>query len=86
MAKLFVAENAMSVTERCVQLIGDDGYTRRYPFVRFMRDAKITELYEVQAKFRKWLFRPGWVSNRHIFMIQTKYYAIINKQGMTIVI
>lgn len=53
MAKLFVAENAMSVTERCVQLVGDDGYTRRYPFVRFMRDAKITELYEGTSEVQK---------------------------------
>lgn len=53
MAKLVAAENAMSVTERCVQLAGDDGYTRRYPFERFMRDAKITELYEGTSEVQK---------------------------------
>lgn len=53
MAKLFAAETAMNVTERCVQLAGDDGYTRRYPFERFMRDAKITELYEGTSEVQK---------------------------------
>lgn len=53
MAKLVAAENAMSVTERCVQLAGDDGYTRRYPLERFMRDAKITELYEGTSEVQK---------------------------------
>lgn len=53
MAKLFAAETAMNVTERCVQLAGDDGYTKRYPFERFMRDAKITELYEGTSEVQK---------------------------------
>lgn len=41
------------MTERCVQLAGDDGYTKRYPFEHFMRDAKITELYEGTSEVQK---------------------------------
>ena len=48
MAKLFASENASDVTRRVVQLFGGYGYTREYPVERMMRDAKITEIYEVQ--------------------------------------
>jgi butyryl-CoA dehydrogenase len=53
MGKLFAAETAMNVTCRCLQLIGDYGYTNDYPFERFMRDAKITELYEGTNEVQK---------------------------------
>ncbi len=46
MAKLFASETAMEVTTKAVQIFGGYGYTRDYPVERFMRDAKITELYE----------------------------------------
>jgi alkylation response protein AidB-like acyl-CoA dehydrogenase len=46
MAKLFAADAAMRVTTDCVQLLGGIGYTRDMPAERFMRDAKITQIYE----------------------------------------
>ena len=46
MAKLFASEAAMEVTTKAVQIFGGYGYTRDYPVERFMRDAKITEIYE----------------------------------------
>ena len=46
MAKLFASEAAMAVTTKAVQIFGGYGYTRDYPVERFMRDAKITEIYE----------------------------------------
>ena len=46
MGKLYASEAASDVTRRCLQLIGGYGYTREYPFERYMRDAKITEIYE----------------------------------------
>ena len=36
----------MRVTTDCVQLLGGVGYTKDMPAERFMRDAKITQLYE----------------------------------------
>lgn len=53
MAKLFASETASDVTRRCLQLIGGYGYTREYPFERFMRDAKITEIYEGTSEVQK---------------------------------
>jgi alkylation response protein AidB-like acyl-CoA dehydrogenase len=46
MAKLFAADTAMRVATDCVQLLGGVGYTKELPAERFMRDAKITQIYE----------------------------------------
>jgi alkylation response protein AidB-like acyl-CoA dehydrogenase len=46
MAKLFASDTAMRVATDCVQLLGGVGYTKDMPAERFMRDAKITQIYE----------------------------------------
>ncbi|MDD5066605.1 MAG: acyl-CoA dehydrogenase family protein [bacterium] len=46
MAKLFASDTAMKVTVDCVQLFGGYGYMKEYPIEKYMRDAKITQIYE----------------------------------------
>ncbi|MHB1535774.1 MAG: acyl-CoA dehydrogenase family protein [Acidimicrobiales bacterium] len=46
MAKAFAGDIAMEVTTDGVQLLGGYGYTTDFPMERFMRDAKITQIYE----------------------------------------
>lgn len=46
MSKLFAGDIAMEVTTDAVQVFGGYGYTKEYPVERFMRDAKITQIYE----------------------------------------
>jgi alkylation response protein AidB-like acyl-CoA dehydrogenase len=46
MAKLFASDTAMAVTVEAVQILGGYGYVTEYPVERFMRDAKITQIYE----------------------------------------
>ncbi|HMK62899.1 MAG TPA: acyl-CoA dehydrogenase family protein [Acidimicrobiales bacterium] len=46
MAKCFASDTAMSVTTDAVQLLGGYGYTTDFPVERFMRDAKVTQIYE----------------------------------------
>ena len=46
MAKLFASDMAMEVTTDAVQILGGYGYIREYPTERYMRDAKITQIYE----------------------------------------
>jgi alkylation response protein AidB-like acyl-CoA dehydrogenase len=46
MAKAFASDTAMSVATDAVQLLGGYGYTKDFPAERFMRDAKITQIYE----------------------------------------
>jgi butyryl-CoA dehydrogenase len=46
MAKLFATDTAMKVATDCVQIFGGYGYMKDYPIEKFMRDAKITQIYE----------------------------------------
>ncbi|CEA01732.1 Acyl-CoA dehydrogenase [Metalysinibacillus saudimassiliensis] len=46
MAKLLAGDTAMKVTTEAVQVYGGYGYTKDYPVERYMRDAKITQIYE----------------------------------------
>lgn len=46
MSKLFAGDTAMNVTTEAVQVFGGYGYTKDYPVERYMRDAKITQIYE----------------------------------------
>jgi alkylation response protein AidB-like acyl-CoA dehydrogenase len=46
MAKCFASDVAMQVATDAVQLLGGYGYSREFPVERFMRDAKITQIYE----------------------------------------
>ncbi len=45
-AKSFASDTAMSVATDAVQLLGGYGFTKDFPVERFMRDAKITQIYE----------------------------------------
>ncbi|MDQ0876293.1 butyryl-CoA dehydrogenase [Paenibacillus sp. V4I3] len=44
-AKLFAGDTAMEVTVEAVQIFGGYGYTKAFPVERYMRDAKITQIY-----------------------------------------
>ena len=53
MAKLMASEVANEVTRGCVQLLGGYGYAREYNVERYLRDAKITEIYEGTSEVMK---------------------------------
>jgi alkylation response protein AidB-like acyl-CoA dehydrogenase len=67
MAKLFASEMSSRVTNMALQVYGGYGYVCDYPAERFLRDAKITELYEGTSEIqrlvvaRKVLSDPQWV-------------------------
>ncbi|MGB8000745.1 MAG: acyl-CoA dehydrogenase [Anaerobacillus sp.] len=46
MSKLYAGDISMEVTTEAVQVFGGYGYTKDYPVERYMRDAKITQIYE----------------------------------------
>ncbi len=46
MAKMYASDVAMKVSTDAVQVFGGYGYMREYPVEKFMRDAKITQIYE----------------------------------------
>ena len=45
-AKLFATDVAMKVTTDAVQIFGGYGFMKDYPIEKYMRDAKITQIYE----------------------------------------
>jgi alkylation response protein AidB-like acyl-CoA dehydrogenase len=53
MAKAFASDTAMSVTVDAVQLLGGYGYTKEFPVERFLRDAKVTQIYEGTNQIQK---------------------------------
>ncbi|HEX3706221.1 MAG TPA: acyl-CoA dehydrogenase family protein [Mycobacteriales bacterium] len=46
MAKLFATDTAMKVTTDAVQVFGGYGYTNEYPVERYMREAKVMQIFE----------------------------------------
>ena len=46
MSKCFASDVAMEVTTNAVQVFGGHGYMREYPIEKYMRDAKITQIYD----------------------------------------
>jgi alkylation response protein AidB-like acyl-CoA dehydrogenase len=45
-AKCFASDVAVQITTDAVQVLGGAGYTKDWPVERYMRDAKITQIYE----------------------------------------
>jgi alkylation response protein AidB-like acyl-CoA dehydrogenase len=45
-AKLVCTDNAMKVTTDAVQVLGGAGYTKDFPVERFMREAKVMQIFE----------------------------------------
>ena len=53
MAKAFASDTAMAVTIDAVQLLGGYGYTTEFPVERYLRDAKVTQIYEGTNQVQK---------------------------------
>lgn len=53
MAKTFASEVAMEAAIKAIQIHGGYGYSREYPVERFLRDAKITEIYEGTSEIQR---------------------------------
>lgn len=53
MAKLFAGEAAMYVTTQAVQVYGGYGYFRESAVERYLRDAKVTEIYEGTSQVQR---------------------------------
>ncbi|HYZ79630.1 MAG TPA: acyl-CoA dehydrogenase family protein [Solirubrobacteraceae bacterium] len=52
-AKRFAADTAMEVTTDAVQVYGGYGFIKEYPVEKFMRDAKIMQLYEGTSQIQR---------------------------------
>ena len=53
MSKLYAGETAVEVTEKAIQILGGNGYTREYPVERWHRDAKIYTIFEGTSEIQR---------------------------------
>lgn len=53
MAKVYAAETSKLATNNAIQIHGGYGYCRDYPVERYLRDAKITEIYEGTSEMQR---------------------------------
>ncbi len=53
MAKLFASKAAVSAALNAIQVHGGYGYSKEYPVERYLRDAKVTEIYEGTSEVQK---------------------------------
>jgi alkylation response protein AidB-like acyl-CoA dehydrogenase len=53
MAKMYASEVAVRVTNECSRIMGEFGYTRRSPLERYLREAKVTEIYEGTSEIQR---------------------------------
>lgn len=64
MSKLFAGDAAMRITVEAVQILGGYGYTKDYPVERYMRDAKITQIYEGTNEIQRLVIGRMLTSNK----------------------
>ncbi len=53
MCKLYAGETAVDVTDKAIQILGGNGYTREYPVERWHRDAKIYTIFEGTSEIQR---------------------------------
>jgi alkylation response protein AidB-like acyl-CoA dehydrogenase len=53
MSKLVTGESAIRVTEKALQILGGNGFTREYPVERMARDAKIYTIFEGTSEIQR---------------------------------
>ena len=61
MLKLRASDLAMSITNEAVQLHGGYGYCKDYAVERYMRDAKITQIYEGTNQIHRQLIGRSFI-------------------------
>ncbi len=69
MAKLICGDVAMQVTTEAVQVLGGYGYIKEYPVERFMRDAKITQIYEGTQEIQRLVIAREMVKESRAFLL-----------------
>jgi alkylation response protein AidB-like acyl-CoA dehydrogenase len=69
MAKLKCGDIAMAVTTEAVQILGGYGYVKEYPVERFMRDAKITQIYEGTQEIQRLVIAREMLRESRAFLL-----------------
>ena len=64
-AKLVATDNAMKVTTDAVQVLGGYGYTRDFPVERFMREAKVMQIFEGTNQIQRMVIGRSLDTDHH---------------------
>jgi alkylation response protein AidB-like acyl-CoA dehydrogenase len=69
MAKLKCGDVAMVAATEAVQILGGYGYIKEYPVERFMRDAKITQIYEGTQEIQRLVIAREMLKESRAFLL-----------------
>ncbi len=69
MAKLKCGDVAMYASTEAVQILGGYGYIKEYPVERFMRDAKITQIYEGTQEIQRLVIAREMAKESRAFLL-----------------
>ena len=69
MAKLKCGDVAMYCSTEAVQILGGYGYIKEYPVERFMRDAKITQIYEGTQEIQRLVIAREMAKESRAFLL-----------------
>jgi alkylation response protein AidB-like acyl-CoA dehydrogenase len=64
-AKLVATDNAMKVTTDAVQVLGGYGYTRDFPVERYMREAKVMQIFEGTNQIQRMVISRSMDKDNH---------------------
>jgi len=80
-AKLFATNVAMEVTTEAVQVFGGYGFMKDYPIEKYMRDAKITQIYEGTNEVQRLVVARNLVKASHSLDYLSPYCPIPGAEG-----
>lgn len=64
-AKMIATDNAMKVTTDAVQVLGGYGYTRDFPVERYMREAKVMQIFEGTNQIQRLIIARALKHDQH---------------------
>ena len=83
MCKLYATDVAMEVTTNAVQIFGGYGYMKDYPIEKYMRDAKITQIYEGTNQIQRMVVARNLVKEAsHLDFLQSYIPTEVQRGGI----
>ena len=64
--QVFSSEGCWTCVSECLQILGGLGYMKEYPYERYLRDARILLIFEVQYEVLQLPFPPPAPARRHL--------------------
>jgi butyryl-CoA dehydrogenase len=81
MAKCYATDVAMEVTTLAVQIFGGYGYMKDYPIEKYMRDAKITQIYEGTNQVQRLVIARNLIKEARSYAFLDRYIPTEIQRG-----